>query len=143
MGKGIHKFRGKQVKDASVGMVVVVTRRDVAKAKSAKPDACAAAVAICREQHAAEAHVHVSRTYVLHERENEAYTRYITPPSLAREIVALDRGGKFEPGDYILRAPSKAHQLGSAYGSNTNKTKKGGKPRNPQHVTVSIRHRAP
>ncbi len=143
MGKGVHKFNGKPVEDASVGMTVTVTNRDVAKAKGNHPDSCAAAVAICREQHAAEAHVHVSRTYVLHEKTAKNYKRYLTPPSLAREIVALDRGGTFAPGDYILKPPSKHHQLGKGYGSSTNKAKKGGKPRNPQHVTVSIRHRAP
>lgn len=34
--------------------------------------------------------------------------RYFTPEALRTEIVAFDRGGTFQPGEYELKAPTEA-----------------------------------
>jgi hypothetical protein len=102
----IMKIEGLPVKDAKTSVVLRITDGDVKKGRVKNPLECAAALACRRQLGASEAQVHVTRTYV---RFNGGWTRYITPAALRSEIVAFDRGGRFEPGDYILKkmAPSK------------------------------------
>ena len=71
-----------------------------------------------RQLGASEARVHTGRTYV---KINEEWMRYNTPVSLQKEIVAFDRGGSFEPGEYELRPlpVTQIKRLGQRQGSKT------------------------
>ncbi len=86
--------------------------------------------------HAIEARVHLSRIYIRTNKGN--WQRYITPSSLKSEIVAFDRGGQFEPGTYLMRAPSPANRLGAARTIGPKKAR-GGKKRNKPHITRNVR----
>ncbi len=100
--------------DAKRPVTLVITKRDVTTADTKEPAHCVVAKACRRMMNAAEVRVHLSRTYV---RANEGnWTRFFTPRSLRQEIIAFDRGGKFEPGQYQLGVIPKAKQSKSAAG---------------------------
>jgi hypothetical protein len=103
----MHIIDEKIVVNAKKSVILHITDGDISKAKKKKPDSCAAAIACRRQMHVAEARVHLGRTYL---RNNGKWVRYLTSDALRSELIAFDKGGKFEPGDYpIYRIqPSKA-----------------------------------
>lgn len=111
--KSTKKVARKRVKrvvaDATRGMVLHITKTDCARGDLKTPSSCAAAKALCRLDGVEAAQVYIGRTYV---KQKGKWTRYATPPSLRNEIIAFDRGGSFEPGDYTLRPiqPSLRHE---------------------------------
>src|SRR6266699_845611 len=104
------KIDGIPVEDAKHAITFEVTKRDVARGDIKDPDSCAMALACMRYQRAKAAKIHLFYSYVL---EKDHWLRYKTPVSVSREIVAFDRGGSFEPGEYTLRPPAKSDRLGS------------------------------
>ncbi len=100
------EIAGKPVRNAKKPIVLVITSDDVKKGATRDPASCAAALACKRQMNAAEARVHTGRTYV---RIKDEWIRFNTPVSLQKEIVAFDRGGSFEPGEYELRPLPVSH----------------------------------
>lgn len=128
------KINGQTVLDATKKVKIHITAGDVKKGSTKDPGACAAALACMRELNATQARVHVGRTYL---KINDKWVRYHTPAALRTEIVAFDRGGKFEPGEYTLSPMVPSLKLGQRRNPGP-KLKKGKKPR-ARHVTVGIR----
>lgn len=128
----IMTIDGLPVKDARKSVILHVTTGDIRKAKVKDPSACAAALACKRDLGAKEAQIHKSRTYL---RFNGHWTRYLTPASLQAEIVAFDRGGRFEPGEHRLTkmAPSRP------FNKKTGPRKTKGKLRGSYHRVANIR----
>lgn len=92
---------GRPVVNAKRRIKLTISPMDTKAGKKGDPKACAAARAILREiPNCVAARVHVGRVYLLKNDGN--WHRYKTPDALRTEIVAMDRGGKFEPGDYEL-----------------------------------------
>src|SRR5258707_9669289 len=96
----VTSIDGLPVLDAKQAITIEVTAADVAKADIKKPEGCAAARAITRGLHALEARVHLGRVYVKTNKDH--WIRFMTPKNLQSEIIAFDRGGSFEPGDYTV-----------------------------------------
>jgi len=131
---------GKPIINAKKPITIHINKNDISKADIKEPADCAVARACRRELHVKEVRVHLGRVYL---RANEGnWTRYVTPKALRAEIIAFDRGGAFEPGEYELKAipPSKA-PTGKAQGSLKNKTrpKKLHKKRAKPHVVTNVR----
>ena len=100
----VKAIDGKPVLDAKRAITLTITPNDIAKADRKEPVDCAVARACRRELHAKEARVHLGRVYV---RMNEGnWQRFLTPKALRSEIIAFDRGGSFEPGTFVLSAPT-------------------------------------
>lgn len=95
------KIAGTKVVDAKAPISLKITKRDCSTGSLKDPSACAAAKALCRLSDVKECRVHISRVYI---KANGKWVRYGTPPALRSEIIAFDRGGKFEPGTYRLAA---------------------------------------
>lgn len=93
------KINGVDVKDGEEKVIVVITKSDVRMGSLKNAKSCAAAVALCRHTGCDAARVHLARTYI---KKDGSWRRYATPPALRNEIIAFDRGGKFEPGEYVL-----------------------------------------
>ena len=95
------EINGKRVVDATKPAKITITPKDIAKGDNKNPSGCAAAVAA---QHSIEncisARVHVGPVYI---EQAKQWVRYNTSDALRTEIIAFDRGGKFEPGEYTLR----------------------------------------
>lgn len=129
------KIDGLPVKDGKKSIVISISDRDVKNGTLKKPNSCAAALCCKRELGATEAHVHTSRVYL---RFNGHWQRYLTSAALRAEIVAFDRGGRFEPGEYrlIRMQPSRQNDV-----SRTKKRGKG-KKRQPYHMVTNVRPRA-
>ena len=87
--------------DADKPIDVKITREDIQGAKAQNPANCAIARA-CKRQHHVE-NAFVFRTTVWLETKDKL-VRYSLPPSLQKEVVAFDRGGRrsFAPGEYHL-----------------------------------------
>lgn len=134
------KIDGKHVRDAAGDIVVTVKPVDIRRADKKDPTCCVVALAAQREQGVKAARIHVSKSYLLHS--DNIWRRYNTPQSLRQEIVAFDRGGKFQPGDYTLQKPSGTTRLGAARGGKV-KTKIGRKRRRTMHLTNNVREVGP
>ncbi len=93
------KIAGIEVEDADAPLIIKVSKTDVRAGATKKATSCAAAKALCRQEHCEEARVHFSRAYV---KRNGKWERYSVPPALRSEIIAFDRGGEFAPGSYML-----------------------------------------
>jgi hypothetical protein len=131
-----RKLNGLPIVDAKHGLVLNIKKCDITGSKKADASSCAAARALKREV-GSNARVYLTRTYI---QTGKVWQRFITPQSISREIVAFDRGAAFEPGEYILKPPSKTQKLDhyrkSGAKTGTRKNKNGRKPR---HVTGSVR----
>jgi hypothetical protein len=137
------KIDGIPVRDADRVIILHISEQD-ARGRSKDPRNCAAAKAACRVDGVKEARVYRSRTFLLIERANgmPCWVRLHTPERLQKEIVAFDRGGKFEPGDYVLRPMPPAGRLGADQRIRPSKQNGGSKKRRP-HRLGGIREVAP
>ena len=93
------RFTKEYVKDATKPLQLTITQRDINASKRRAPEACAAAKCLLRMDGVDEAIVNKTRTFI---RRGATWTRYMTPISLQMELVAFDRGGRFEPGEHFL-----------------------------------------
>lgn len=126
-------YKGLPLIDAFKDLELEVSKSDVSHAKRNNPSKCAAALALSRAL-GVEAEVHIGRTYI---KQGRKWIRFMTPASVQREITSFDRSDIFEPGEYILKAPSKSAQLGN-HRSGPSGTKK----YNKSHKTINIRKSA-
>jgi len=133
------KIQGRKVVDAKKPAHIHITNRDVKTGGVKDPFGCAAAKACVRDLRVAEAKVHIGRTYL---RKGDVWERYLTPQSLRTEIVAFDRGGGFEAGDYTLKVPSPAASLGYYKPTGPKKKTNKNKGVKPRHTIVGIRPHA-
>ena len=68
------------------------------------------------------------------------WTRFMTPHSLRSEIIAVDRGGAFAPGEYVLSIPDKGRKLGKGTGTETGRRNRPSKTkRRPYHRATNVR----
>lgn len=97
-----------KVKDATRSIKIEVTRADARSRHIKGHKACAMAQA-CKRAFRLDGAV-VSRTiaYLI---KNRVATRYDVPDTVAREVVAFDRGATFAPGQYQLSRP--VYRLGT------------------------------
>lgn len=130
-----HFPKAKTVSDSTAPIAIHVAPRDQKKAVANDPSACAMARACAREEKADGAWVGISVAYVL---KGTHLTRYLTPPSVAREIVSFDRHQDFSPGAYRLSAVPKS--LTHRMGTHTRRSTGAGKPK-PRGTHVIKRHR--
>lgn len=136
MGR-IISIDGLPVKDAAKSLILTVTKEDVKNGKRKSENDCAAAVACKRQFKATEARIHLGRTYL---RFNGHFKRYHTPPGMRTEMIAFDKGGSFEPGNYLLRkmAPHRATDHLRKRKTGPRKTKK----RGVYHILKNVRPNA-
>jgi len=107
-----HLLEGKPVVDARHGLEITVTTKDIANARRNKDaSSCPVAWAIKRIYKTPQARVHLTRSYML-EPDRDIWTRFETPAGVKAELIAWDRGGAFQPGDYHLDRPALYHRLG-------------------------------
>lgn len=101
-----NAINGKPVVNAKKSVTLHISAADTKKGNVKDPGACAAALAAMREvPNCVAARIHIGRAYLLSGTDNK-WRRYKTPESLRGEVIAFDRGGKFEPGEYTLRPMS-------------------------------------
>jgi hypothetical protein len=117
----LRDIDGLPVMHAKKPITLTINDNDIAKAARKKPADCAVARACRREFHAKEVRVHLGRVYL--KTNNGNWTRYLTPKSMRDEIIAFDRGGSFEAGEFILAPPY-------ATAKAVNGRRQGGKSRN-------------
>lgn len=86
--------------DSQRGVSFRITKGDIRNARRKDPERCAAAIALKRQLGADKVEVHLSRTYVEVAGKRQ---RFATPIRLKHEIVAIDRGGTFAAGAYVLK----------------------------------------
>ncbi len=125
---------GLPVFDAGKSITVEILPEDIRKGRARSPGACAAALACKRYFKTKEAFVNVGRTYI---RQKDHWLRYLTTGALRSEIVAVDRGGKFSPGEYTLLKPqpSRAQDTSRDKGGRSKPKVK----RFPYHLTADVR----
>lgn len=98
------EINGKKVVDARRKAKILITQRDTKEGDNKNPSDCAAARAARRDiPECLNARVHIGRVYV---EQKDKWVRYFTPEALRTEIIAFDRGGTFQPGEYELKPPS-------------------------------------
>lgn len=133
------KIEGKKVKDAKKRLQITITPQDVKYGAKKDANFCAAAMALMRQEGCDEAKVHATRTYV---KKAGQWFRYETPPALRSEVVAFDRGGTFEPGEYELIPPRPSQVQGMrAKRAPSQSRHEPPKTRRKQHITTGVRER--
>jgi hypothetical protein len=141
------KIDGIEVVDADRPLVLHIRTPDAKTGKPKDPENCAAAKAACRIPGVILAKVYRTRTYLLQGTpgdktgKSRRWRRYLTPDSLRGEIIALDRGGSFEPDDYELPAPPKSMRLGAKLAQPTGR--RTGKKKRVPHIVRGIRPHGP
>jgi len=124
------------VVDAAKSLNIHVTKEDVAASDKKDHSGCAVAKACLRLKPVDGAIVSISTAYLI---KGRRAVRYKVPQAIAREIISFDRAAKFEPGEYILNAPSLYQKLGAAAATGSNNRKGGGSVGGFHHVSNGIR----
>ena len=127
-------------RDATRDLILKIKQTDITGAKKKKNNACAAANALCRQEHFKEARVYKGVTYV--KKLDGSWLRYITPKDLYMEIMIFDRGGAMELGEFKLLAPTGVKKLG-AHRKPTGKAGKTGRLPHTPHILGNVRDHAP
>ncbi len=139
-------INGRPVVNGKRRIMLHISPADIKGSRKQVPGACAAAKALLRTiPNCIKARVHLGRTYIM--KDDEQWYRYVTPEPLRQEIVAFDRGGRFEPGDYELRPMAPSQMLprkdpATVVRSDTNRTTGGNnQTKQPRkfHVTKGVR----
>ena len=134
------KIQGVDVEDANEKLEISITKTDIRLGAKKNSDACAAARALCRQHHAEAALVHFSRAYI---KRGDKWIRYGVPKALRGEILAFDRGGAFEPGEYVLAPVQPTVRLDAPsrkqYGRTAKKKQNGNRMKRPYHVVAGVR----
>jgi hypothetical protein len=149
--KGRVSYRGsiggKPVMDAKRGITLHISAADTKAGANKNPGACAAALAAMKGiPNCTAARVHLGRAYIFDEKKKH-WLRFKTPEALRSEIIAFDRGGQFEPGDYMLKplAPSDLipKKKKTFVSSDVNRSNGTTKTKNPRklHVVKGVRER--
>lgn len=132
------EINGKRVVDATSKTTIHITKRDATEGDNKNPSGCAAARAAKRDiPECISARVHVGRIYVEYKTK---WVRYFTPDRLRTEIIAFDRGGSFEPGDYTLLppGPSETTEARERNRENEKKRTRSSATKSPRRVHVAI-----
>jgi hypothetical protein len=136
---------GSPIFDSTEPLKIQVNSRDIANADRKDPADCVMARAVRRCIHAHEVRAHLGRVFV-RQREKGPWKRYETSTALRSEIIAFDRGGAFEPGEYMLRKirDSQTSLARSRYseGRNRNRSSRKGraqKKRMAPHTMKNVR----
>ena len=131
------RINGVPVIDSPKRLVITITPKDVSKGDTKNPSTCAAAQACLRQTECSEARVHLGRTYLKMDRK---WVRFHTPQSLRAEIIAFDRGAKFQPGEYTLSPMQPSHRAtGKGQGGKNKSKKKTQAPRAKYHTVSGVR----
>jgi len=127
--------------DATKDIILELLPKDINKAKRKSNSECSLAIA-CRRQLGHEARIHLTKVYISRNGGGkiELWDRYIVPLRLRTEIVAFDRGGEMQPGEYTLKAPIGFNRIGARNGRQEayRKRKQNGK-RNPRITITGVR----
>lgn len=135
------KIDGLPVRDLTKPLRLIITDEDCRKGNSKVPSSCAAALAAKRLPQVTEARIHIAR--VLLKVANKYWLRGRTPGALRTEIVSFDRGGKFEPGEYMVKPLSPSDRAsGKQQGTNPPKRKGATKKRHIHILESNIRSNA-
>jgi|SRR6516162_6138912 len=121
--------------NATESLVVEVVARDIRGARPRDPKRCAFARA-CRREHPTLVEAEFWKTVALLSYP-DVIVRYQLPPSMQKEVVALDRGGTFAAGTYRL-APMSPSYCRKPTGKVGGKKGGAGKPQS-RHVTIMVR----
>ena len=127
MGKRLLEIDGLPVKDAKKSIRLEIMREDIANARKKDSNCCAVAKACKRGLSVKAVKVHLTRLYL--NTDGKCFTRYIVGGAMRSEIIAFDRGGKFQPGLYNLGVPDKTKLLGYSKKSRSVRTDEKGKPK--------------
>lgn len=131
------KINGLPVVDATKAIKLTINDADCKLGQTKDSGACAAARALLRQvPNCTQARVYRAVTYILI---GKKWLRCMTPRSLRTEIVAFDRGGKFEPGEFELNAITSSKRLGEAHSARPPQHDRPGKASRAQHRTLNVR----
>jgi len=112
MGNRLLEIDGLPVKDAKKSIRLEIMREDIVNARNKNSNCCAVAKACTRGLNVKAVKVHLTRLYL--NTDGKCFTRYIVSGAMRSEIIAFDRGGRFQPGMYNLAVPDKTKLLGYA-----------------------------
>jgi hypothetical protein len=138
------KIQGMPVEDANDKLEIAINKTDIRLGAKKDSNSCAAARALCRQHHAEAAMVHFSRAYI---KKNGKWLRYSVPTALRNEVLAFDRGGAFEPGEYVLAPVQPTVRLDASVRKRYEKKTKrklpqnGARAKRPYHVVTGVRKR--
>lgn len=134
----VRKFHPqvRSIKDATGPITVEVTPNDVKESKVKSHRACALAVACQRKLKLDGIVVSRAMAYLV---KGTRAVRYKLPESAIREVIAFDRGGSFDIGNYTLQEPPEYLRLGAKKAHPHSYRGKLDGSRRMRHITGNIR----
>jgi len=136
----LKQLDGMPIIDAKRPLTLNIKVPDIEKADPKEPLDCVVARACRRQLHVKEARIHLNRVYL--RSNNGNWVRYEAPRSLRAEIIAFDRGGTFEPGDFELKPP-RVRTTGKRQGGKSRFKHARNNPNHvprPRHIVTNVRH---
>lgn len=132
-----------EIKDAKTDWPFSINSADIKAAIAQDNACCAGANGAMRDTTVDKVRIGLSISYLKFKKNNFWY-RYKTPLSLYIEIIALDKGGKFQAGDYYLaKVPN--NEIKRRGRAHTKREPKHPRPyettRRPHYVLVGVRGR--
>lgn len=126
------------VVNATKSLIITITEEDISRGEKKDPAGCAAAISCCRAPRVVEARVHTSTTYL---RTGKYWVRYRTPSALRDGMIAFDRGGTLDSGEYTLIPVQPSHR---ARGQRQGTAGNGAKPKatRRRHQLLGVRPHA-
>jgi hypothetical protein len=137
--RSLAKEAGLRLVEARKPIVIELTREDIAGARQQDQENCGFARACTRMKGVTGAYFFRTTCWLQYD---DRLVRYMLPPSVQREIVCFDRGGKMAPGTYQLSPPRSTRTLRAARKRSKpgrHKPKGTGVKRGHVHYTTMVR----
>ena len=129
MTREVYEIDGLPVRNLTKRINLTISEQDCRRGSRKAPGSCAAALALVRQiPDVSEARVHINRVFL--KVGNRFWLRGKATGALRTEVVSFDRGGTFEPGEYVISPLSPSERpTGKTMGSHKKK-RAGAKKRN-------------
>jgi hypothetical protein len=142
MPKELMTIDGIPVINADSDAILVVSDDHAKRGKPLDIENCPGALA-CREggmPGVKKAKLYKARLFTLKDvyidnEKVERWIRYIVPKSLMIQEAIIDNGGRFQPGSYLLKAPTPSKRTGRQQGSDTRPAPDKSKTKRVYHET--------
>lgn len=125
-----------RITDANHSAIVEVTQYDNDHSEVRNHRTCALALASVRCLHADGAIIGLTTSWVI---KGTVAMRFNNAATVSREITSFDRNAGFDPGKYLLAAPTASQKLGIERSRNPNRSGKKGRGAIFRHFTRNVR----
>lgn len=145
MSKGLRTIDGVEVRNAPYDWGLKITEKMAKEGLPMDIEQCPGALGCMQFPGAIKAKVFKSRIYILVDVNGEVmWFMFIVPRALMVQEAVIDRGGRFQAGTYIIKAPKGGKRVGQGeQGTKTRPPKDPNAPKRSKPFVTEMRINAP